>query len=81
MRKDDKKSTQKGNFKIVKNKLPELKEQGVNCLYIMGAFERDNGAHDDVEKNVKLFKRPDVSPLAVVDRAQPNTMLGGDFAL
>ena len=43
-------------------------------------MERDNGGYEDEDTKIKLYKRPEVSPLAVVDRSQPNSMLGGDFA-
>ena len=33
----------RGNFKKVTEKLNFYKEQGINCIYLAGVFERDNG--------------------------------------
>jgi hypothetical protein len=38
------KFTHRGNFRKVKDRLAGLKESGVNCLYLMGVLERDNGS-------------------------------------
>lgn len=37
------KFSKRGNFARVAKNLPEYAKQGINCLYLMGALERDNG--------------------------------------
>ncbi|CAK79065.1 unnamed protein product (macronuclear) [Paramecium tetraurelia] len=71
------KFTKRGNFRKVREKIPDLVQQGINCVYLMGTLERDNGLMIDQDKQQKLFKRPDVSPLAITCRLTPNQMLGG----
>ena len=63
----------RGSFRSVKDALPQLKAQGITALYLMGALDRDNGSAPN-------FARPDASPFAVVNRSQPNEMLGGSKA-
>ena len=46
-------------------------------MYLMGALERDNGPTIDPKTNLRIYKRPEVSPLAITDRKVPNRMLGG----
>ena len=50
---------------------------GINCLYLMGVLERDNGPISS-NGRVVTYRRPNASPLAVVCRTSINTMLGGE---
>jgi len=59
---------ERGNFRTVKNSLKERYSTGINCLYLMGALERDNGTN---------LENEDASPLALVCRRTACTMLGG----
>jgi len=68
---------QRGSFKKVKAKLDDYKHQGLNCLYLMGSLERDNGGEIDSDNLQMQVARPDASPLAITCRKTPNTMLGG----
>ena len=67
----------RGNFLKVKDNMKRYRESGINCMYLMGALERDNGPQWIKDSHQKIFKRPDASPLAVVCRKTPNQMLGG----
>lgn len=71
------KMARRGNFRKVKENMKRYRDSGINCMYLMGALERDNGLQYDQEIHQKIYKRPDVSPLAVTCRKTPNTMLGG----
>ena len=31
-----------GNFKVIKEEIKKYTNYGINCLYLMGALERDN---------------------------------------
>lgn len=59
--------------------MPEYKASGVNCLYLMGALERDNLFHYAMEKNRQVYRcnNPEASPLASTCRDFPCQMLGG----
>jgi glycogen synthase len=59
---------ERGNFKSVRDSLAERYSSGINCLYLMGVFERDNGYN---------FENPDASPLSLIDRSNPSRFLGG----
>jgi len=59
---------ERGNFQTVKESLKERASSGINCLYLMGALERDNG---------KNYENKDASPLALVCRRTACSMLGG----
>jgi starch synthase len=66
------------DFYTLAQEIPKYAEMGVNCLYLMGALERDNGLRVD-EKTGELWevRRPEASPLAIIDRSEVNRMLGG----
>ena len=49
-------------------------ELGINCAYLMGVFERDNG------KFSQGYKRPNASPMALTCRKTPCKMLGGAYS-
>ena len=59
----------RGNFETVRKSLKPRYQSGVNCLYLMGALERDNGMQGE---------NPKASPFAVTCRQSPCKMLGGD---
>lgn len=63
------KIVERGSFKSVKTSLKSRFASGINCLYLMGALERDTGSD---------FITPDASPLAVTCRSSTCSMLGGD---
>lgn len=66
------------DFFTLAQEIPKYAEMGVNCLYLMGALERDNGLIVDEDTNQPIeIKRPEASPLAVIDRSEVNRMLGG----
>lgn len=67
----------RGNFLKVKDNMKRYRDSGINCMYLMGVLERDNGPQFKKESHQKFFKRPDASPLAVVCRETPSQMLGG----
>jgi hypothetical protein len=69
--------TGQGNFSKVLKELDSYKEMGINCLYLMGVLERDNGPIYS-EGKIITYKRPNASPLAVVCRSSINNMLGGE---
>jgi starch synthase len=59
----------RGSFKDVTASLKGRFSSGINCLYVMGALERDNGiSHEKI----------DASPLSVVCRRSPCTIAGGE---
>eukprot|EP00742_Colponemidia_sp_Colp-10_P005221 GILJ01005578.1.p1 GENE.GILJ01005578.1~~GILJ01005578.1.p1 ORF type:complete len:1904 (+),score=304.73 GILJ01005578.1:50-5761(+) len=69
---------ERGSFHRVQESLSNYKDIGITSLYLMGALERDNGPtyySPDTQKYEYL--RAEASPLAVIDRATPNAMLGG----
>jgi len=61
--------TKRGNFGIVKKSLKDRYSSGINCVYLMGVLERDNGLQ---------LENPKASPFAVTCRQSPCTLLGGD---
>lgn len=67
----------RGNFFKVKDNMKRYRDSGINCMYLMGVLERDNGPQMKKESHQKYFKRPDASPLAVICRKTPSLMLGG----
>jgi starch synthase len=67
------------NFYTLAEEIPKYAKMGINCLYLMGALERDNGIEIDEETGEFLeIKRPFASPLAIIDRTTVSKMLGGD---
>lgn len=67
----------RGSFFKVRDNLKNYQENGINCIYLMGALERDNGLEINPITNQKFFSRPEASPLAVTCRKTPCSMLGG----
>ena len=69
----------RGNFKSLENKLDELHRRFINCLYIMGALERDNDiAYDDETGKAIDIGNTEASPMAITNRGSISSMLGGD---
>ena len=69
----------RGNFKSLENKLDELHQRFINCLYIMGALERDNEiAYDEETGKVIDIGKTDASPMAITNRGSISSLLGGD---
>ncbi len=67
----------RGSFNKVKEQIKNYKNMGINCLYLMGALERDNGLEYNSFTGQKCFLRPQASSLAVTCRKTPCKMLGG----
>ena len=68
-----------GSFKNLENKLEYYtKKQNINCLYIMGALERDNNITYD-ENSGQVIDIGDIScsPFAVTSRSDISSLLGG----
>ena len=63
------KIVERGSFESVKKSLKSRFTSGINCLYLMGALERDTGTD---------FNNPNASPLALICRSTACEMLGGD---
>jgi starch synthase len=70
--------TKRGNFEDVMHKLQYYKDLGINCIYLMGALERDNGLYVDQNTQITRFSRVTHSPLSITNREVPNRMLGGE---
>ena len=69
----------RGNFKSLENKLDELHNRFINCLYIMGALERDNDiAYDEETGKPVDIANPNASPMAITNRGSISSLLGGD---
>ncbi len=71
--------TKRGSFKDLEEMLPNYANRHINCLYVMGALERDNKLdidHDTGE--VFHVGDKDASPMAVTCRATISRFLGGD---
>ena len=63
----------RGTFHTLSNNLNEYKDKfGLNALYVLGAFERDNGYNYDNKTGRGICERPNASPLAVTSRVIPN---------
>jgi len=67
----------RGSFSKVRDQIKNYKNMGINCLYLMGALERDNGIEINPANNQICFLRPQASSLAVTCRKTPCKMLGG----
>ena len=70
---------QRGNFESLENKLEEFQQRYINCIYIMGALERDNNIAYDEETGSPIdFGNDDACPMAVTSRSNISSLLGGD---
>ena len=68
-----------GNFKTIENKLEDYNQRYINCLYIMGALERDNQIIVEGGEVVDIANAK-ASPMAVTCRATISRLLGGEKA-
>ena len=69
----------RGNFKSLENKLDEFHNRFINCLYIMGALERDNNIAYDEETGKPIdIANTEASPMAITNRGSISSLLGGD---
>ena len=69
----------RGNFKTLENNLEELHKRFINCLYIMGALERDNNiAYDEETGKAIDIGKTDASPMAITNRGSISSLLGGE---
>lgn len=70
-----------GNFDLLSLSLSKYKDRGINSIYIMGALERDNLITYDINTgDVIDIENSTSSPMAVVDRSQISSLLGGAVA-
>ena len=73
--------TQRGSFKTLEEKLDEYSQRYINCLYIMGALERDNDISYDEETAEPIdIANKESSPMAITNRTKISSLLGGDKA-
>ena len=71
----------RGSFQNLENKLDEFQQRYINCLYVMGALERDNDiAYDEVSGEPIDIGNDTASPMAVTSRCHISSLLGGDKA-
>ena len=69
----------RGNFESLENKLEEFQQRYINCIYIMGALERDNNIAYDEETGAPIdFGNDNACPMAVTSRSNISSLLGGD---
>ena len=77
--KNSKKILKRGNFAKLKNKLEEYHRRNINCIYIMGVLERDNGiSYDEKNGEVLDIANEESSPLAITTRTRISSLLGGE---
>ena len=76
----DSKSNKTAAFKNLENKLEHYKkDQNINCIYIMGALERDNNiTYDEDTGKVIDIGNVHSSPMGVTSRCDVSSLLGGD---
>ncbi len=72
----------RGTFRDIEKKLEEFNQRNINCLYLMGALERDNQICFDCEEKNEILdiQNPEASPMAVTCRASISNLLGGEVA-
>ena len=71
--------TKRGNFKTLESKLEEYNKRFINCLYIMGALERDNNiAYDEETGKAIDIANTEASPMAITNRSSISSLLGGE---
>lgn len=71
--------TKRGTFADFESKLQEYNHRYINCLYIMGALERDNQiVYDESTGKVVDIVDTEASPMAVTSRDSVSNLLGGD---
>jgi hypothetical protein len=71
----------RGTFSDLESKIEEYNKRYINCLYIMGALERDNQiVYDEHSGELLDIGEESSSPMAVTCRATVSKLLGGDKA-
>ncbi len=80
--KENCKIIRRGSFQDIEKKLDDFNQRYVNCLYLMGALERDNQICFDSEDKSEIIdiQNPEASPMAVTCRASVSSLLGGEIA-
>ena len=69
----------RGNFKTLESKLDEFHKRFINCLYVMGALERDNNiAYDEETGKAIDIGNTEASPMAITNRSSISSLLGGE---
>lgn len=74
----------RGTFARIAEMIPGYARSGINALYVMGVYERDNNlvyGEDGRVKAAAIRRRKESSPLAITNRMLPNTLLGGEKGL
>lgn len=74
------KISKRGTFKTLEDQLEDYNQRYVNCIYIMGALERDNCIVTEEDGSVLDIGNLEASPMAVTCRATVSKLLGGDKA-
>ena len=69
----------RGNFQSLEYKLEEYQQRYINCIYIMGALERDNNIVYDEESGRPIdIGNDSACPMAVTSRSNVSSLLGGE---
>ena len=69
----------RGNFQSLENKLEEYQKRYINCIYIMGALERDNNIiYDEATGTPIDIGNDNACPMAVTSRNNVSSLLGGE---
>ena len=76
----EKNKSYKNSFQNLEDKLEYMnKSQNINCLYLIGALERDNNIiYDENTGKVIDIGNTNSSPFAVTSRSNISSLLGGD---
>ncbi len=59
------------SFNDVLKEIIRCKNLGINSIYLMGVFQRDN------DESSQVYRKPHASPTALTQRTLPCKMLGG----
>lgn len=70
--------TKISSFEDIRRALPKYQSEGITCLYLLGALERDNGYEEPPHGAEPYYSRPQSSPLAITCRRTACRMLGGE---
>ena len=77
--KEQGKIIKRGNFQTLENKLEEYQKRYINCIYIMGALERDNNIiYDEATGTPIDIGNDNACPMAVTSRNNISSLLGGE---
>ena len=68
----------RGTFQTLTAQLDLFQERNINCLYIMGALERDNEmTYESDDNRITSVENPGAAPLGVISRDTISNFLGG----